>query len=338
MEKRNVTLQEVARKAGVSKATASAVLSGNHPHVRVSEDTRRRILEAVRELDYNPNAIARSLLGGKTNTLGFYRHDTLLSGFHAEIVAGLQAGCLEARRDLLLYGAFQGKTTAETYAGLVDCRADGLAILLFPDDPLIELLRESRLPVVAVADAVPGIPSVTADDVLGGTMTAAHLHERGHRNVLYFARVRPPVSCERRYRAFVAEAERRGLRVITQAVNDLTPPDWGIPDWRSDEIRRLFSGPERDRPTAVVCWSDVGAGGVLRQCERYGLRIPEDLALVGFDGVAIDGTRIANLTTIRAPWGDVARTAIRLLVRRIEGEIIPEETPLPVTLLQGTTT
>jgi LacI family transcriptional regulator/LacI family purine nucleotide synthesis repressor len=320
------TIDDVAARAQVSRMAVSVVLNGSRSGTRVSAATRERTLTAAGELGYRRNGLARSLKRGRTNIVGFYRYFAPgpLSAFHAEIISGLEEGCNAAHMDLLIHGTFHKRPHDDLLAGLLDRRIDGLIILVFPRDPLVAPLAESRFPVVALADAIPGIPSVVVDDVGGGRQMAAHLHERGHRNILYLSLWNNPVSMVRRFEAFQREAA--------------AAPDWGIPDWDGDAMRTLFGHPEGERPTAVACWADVAAETLLAKWERSGVRFPDHVALISFDGIPTNGVLPTRLTTVEAPWREVAHTAARILADRIEGKEVLPETTLPVSLRVGITT
>ena len=338
---RGATLKDVAVLAGVGPATVSVALHGSRSGTRVSEETRRRIQKAAEELRYRPNALARSLKGGRTHIFGYYRYFSPgpPSAFDAEVIAGLQEGCNAERMDLLLQGAFEGRSSQEVYARLSDRRMDALILLTFPDDPLAEHLRGEELPVVAIADAIPGIPSVVADDAQGGRLMAAHLYEKGHRDVVYIDLRRSPVSMARRYAGFLSEAQAREMTVETYLTDNAGPPDWGVPAWDDPEFVALFSGELRGRrPTAFACWSDVGAIALRKRLQERGVRVPEEAAIIGFDGIELYGMTLGGLTTISSPMLAVARTAVSLLCQRLRGEIVPEETVLPVSLRPGDTT
>jgi len=297
-------------------------------------------MTAAAELGYRRNGLARSLKRGRTNIIGFYRYYARgpLSAFHAEVISGLEEGCHAAHKELLIHGTFHKRPHDDLLAGLLDRRIDGLIVLLYPDDRLVAPLAESRFPVVALADAIPGIPSVVVDDAAGGRMMAAHLHQRGHRRVVYFSLRHDPVSMVRRYEAFCGEARARGMTVFHYQAETVAPPDWGVPDWDSDAMQALFGRPEGEQPTAVACWADVAADALLAKWECHGVRFPEDVALISFDGIPTNGLTARHLTTVVAPWRDVSRTAVSVLVARIEGKEVAPETTVPVTLSVGTTT
>jgi DNA-binding LacI/PurR family transcriptional regulator len=334
------TLTDVAERAGVNRVTVSVVLnSTSRAGTRVSESTRQRILKAAADLCYQPNAIARSLRRRRTNTIGFYSGYPQIyaaNPFKGQIISGLQIGCDQLRQDLLLHGKYPGRSAEDIYAELANGRIDGLVLFTPPDDALIERLVGSHLPVVAIVDAVPILPSVVADDAVGGCLQAEHLAARGHRRVIYQTAHLSLISTCRRYAAFCEAAAARGMSVLesrsTNVQSDLT-----------DEARAALLGASAERrATAIVAWQDGVAVWALSQCIALGLRVPEQVAVVGFDGIGIPSHLQVGpthtLTTIRAPWTQVAQVAVSLLVSEIEGKEVPKETVLPVELFVGDTT
>ena len=326
------TIKDIAERAGVSKMTVSAVLGGSKT-VRVSEATRQRVLDVVKQVGYRPNIAARNLRRRRTDILGIYTRYGYLNGrsyFLTELLGGLQEGCDTHQKDLLLHGAFHGHSTERILSELADGRVDGLVLLTNDDDPLVPLLIDSGLPAVAIVDAVPGLPSVVADDASGMRQIVEYLAGQGHRSFFYRDRSYPRVSAQCRLLSFRETVAALGLEAVESVALDtldrLTPPET---EW----MRR----PRAQRPTAAVCWNDAAADDLLRHCRSRGLRVPEDLAVTGYDGVTPAGYD-AWLTTVRAPWLQVARTAVDLLMRRIEGEALPAETALPVELILGDTT
>src|SRR5262249_42438515 len=155
---------------------------------------------------------------------------------------------------------------------------------------------------------------------------------------LYLSLRHNPVSMERRYRAFETEARARGMRVFHYQSETAAAPDWGVPDWDGEAMRALFRRPVAERPTAVACWADVAAEALLAKWGGHGARVPEDIAVISFDGIPTTSvSSTPHLTTIVAPWRAVARTAVSILAARLEGKEVASETILPVTLRLGST-
>jgi DNA-binding LacI/PurR family transcriptional regulator len=335
--RRAPTLRDVAAAARVDKTTVSVVLNGNKSGTRVSDATRRRIEAAAVELGYQPNAIARSLRTQRTGVIGFYSghefvnaHDLYLS----EIISGLQDSCNAFRYDLLLHSAFRVHSTEALYAELANGKVDGLLLFASGDDALVNLLAASTMPAVAITDSVPNLPSVVVDDAEGGRLAARHLAAKGHRRVLYSTAgplSRAYISVVRRLEAFRETAAALGMTVLEAPAVDGNAR-------LSDEQRALLTAPPGERPTAAVCWTDGAAHRIMKESRALGLRVPDDLAVIGYNGITTEFEPSYTLTTIRAPWSDVARTAVGQVVDRLRGKPIPGETVLPVTLVEGDTT
>src|SRR5262249_43524703 len=164
----------------------------------------------------------------RTNVIGHY------SGYHyfdprnrfsAEIIGGLQEGCVEHRKDLLLHTEFRRDSVEDVYAELVDGRIDGLVMTAPPEDPLEQRLAASHLPVIVIADAAPALPSVVVDDSAGARLTFDYLTARGHRRLLYRSLDRRLYSAERRRAAYFAIATERGLSLEEWCAPGRTGPD-----------------------------------------------------------------------------------------------------------------
>jgi DNA-binding LacI/PurR family transcriptional regulator len=311
--------------------TVSAVLAGGSRHVRVSAETRQRVLDTAREMGYRPNAVARSLRQRRTHILGLYSGFGFLNArnaFLADIIGGAQCACDALGKDLLLHGSFAGRPVEEIHAELADGRIDGLIVHAPPDDPLLQLLARSHLPAVAVTDSVPVIPSVVVDDATGGRLLGEYLARRGHRRLVMTYPVRKMLSVTRRRAAAQAVAARLDLAVADyEADTPYAHYDEWLAEWEA-------TPPDR-RPTAVVCWCDQAAYELLAACRARGLRVPEDLAITGYDDTHQPLDFQWRLTTIRAPWAEVAKTAVQLLAEQLDGVEVPMETVLPVELVPG---
>ena len=276
----------------------------------------------------------------RTNIVGFYTGYGYLdarNAFLAAIIGSLQQAASRLRMDVLLHGVFRGASTDDIYAELVDGRVDGLFLHTHAGDPLAARLAENRtLPVVAIADALPGIPSVVCDDEAGTRALVAHLWEKGHRHMAYVHPRTPFASVERRVRVFLDEMRARdaGDKAPTFAIE--------IED-TSPALSRIRAVEEP--PTAVLCWNDLAAYDLIRRCGEAGLRVPGGLAVVGFDGLLDPNLTPRRLVTAGANWNNIGELAMTLLADQIEARFTaPEErepvspvTTLPVYLLEGDT-
>lgn len=335
MSIRPVTLKDVAERAGVNKATASAILSGKHPHVRVSEETRQRLIEAVQEMGYRPNAVARSLRTHSTNILGLYCDrdigwPTVRHPFFGKLIDGCEAACNTFNKDLLLSGLARERPIEETFSGLTDGRLDGLILFARASAVLPEMLASASLPVVAVVETLAAIPCVVVDDAGGAQRMLDYiLHKRIQRIIVRCA-LTPSPSVTRRYRAFLASA----------AHNNVVCEEWqdGSGIGLSQEIishfldHTTFSG-----SAVIVLWQDADAYALLTALRVRGIRVPEQVAVTGFDDFPELGVGLPRLTTIHAPWDKVSNTAVALLMDKIAGKEIPAETVIPVHLIVADT-
>jgi DNA-binding LacI/PurR family transcriptional regulator len=333
--RRSATLEDVAQQAGVSKYTVSAVLNRTNSNTRVSAETRERILAAAAALNYRPNAIALSLRRRKTDLIGLYNGFGAIDArnrFMGEMIGGLQEGCDRYGKDLVMFRLFHGQSLDYLYNALVDGKVDGLILYAPTHDELAEKLADSHLPVVAVADSLASLPSVVIDDAGGGAMQAQHLADRGHRCVLYRAASHSARSISRRREGFMTQAAACGLTV--HVGYPAVPGENSV----SNAERAWLTAEGPDRLTAAACWEDAHADSLMRECRSLGIRVPDDFAVIGFDGLESAREPAWHLTSIRAPWMRVTSTAVSLLMERIDGNEVPMETVLPVELVAGQTT
>lgn len=332
--RRRPTLEDVARQAGVNRVTAAVALKRSpRAGTRVSPATRQRVVQAAQELGYIPNAIAQALRGQRTNIIGYYTGYESLDAqglFSAALLTGLQRSCRAHHCDLLLFGSFRRNSINDLYAALTDGRIDGLIFLPTPLSPATDQLQHTHLPVVAVANPVAGIPSVGVDDEGGAELQAHFLAERGHERILYRADPHTHSSTVRRQRAFLVAAQRHGMAVTVTVSH-------GAGDTLSAEEVALLTRSRQERPTAAVVWEDAHGYAFLECCRELGLSIPQDLAVIGFNGILPPVRPAQLLTSVAAPWEEVAAQAVQLLLTLIGGGQAPHETILPVDGLIGDT-
>ena len=325
-------LKDVAEHSGVSVMTVSLVLRDNETQ-RVSSETRARVLQAAKALRYVPNARAQGLRSGVTNVIGLYAgygYVNVRTPFFMEIVSGLQEGCERHNKDLLLHGTFRNRSEEDVFNELRDGRIEGLVVSMPPTSPLAQQLVDAHFPVIAVADPIAGLPSVVVDNVAGGRLVAQHLVEKGHSRCLYLSAETEPTSAQQRQKAFLQTARANGVEVQEMCYG--SEPGTGpalIEHWLG-----LAPG---QRPQSVVCWNDTTAYAFLALCRLAGVRVPEDLAVIGFDGCPTPYDGFWSLTTVRAPWARSAEIAVELLSDLLQGKNVARETVLPVEFVPGQT-
>ncbi|GAB4457919.1 MAG: LacI family DNA-binding transcriptional regulator [Armatimonadaceae bacterium] len=334
-EKRHqrVTAKDIANQLGLSQPTVSRILNETKGY-RVSEETRRRVLSTAAEMGYRPNALARSLRSQRTNALGLYTgygYVDARNAFLAAVIGGVQRAADGYEMDLLLYGTFRGTSTEDIFGKMMDGRIDGLLVHTHAEDPLVARLRESRLPTVAIADTIPGIPSVVCDDGDGIRQLVGYLREQGHERIGFVRPKQRFTSVEIRAEAFREALQvycpNSDIRVLTIDLEEAAPV-----------LETLKTMP--DPPTALCCWNDLTALRLLDACRKCGVRVPEDLAVTGFDGLMDVWTVGRSLITVGAHWNEITTRAVELLVRWINDgspATIPDVVRMPVNLIAGDT-
>ena len=325
-----VTAKDIARELKLTQPTVSRILNGDAQH-RASEETRRRVIETAQRLGYQPNALASSLRRGRTGIIGLHtNHDyDARNEFFGAIIGGLQRACNAHGLDLLLHSALQGRGADEMFNRLRDGRVDGLILHSGSDDPLIAMLGESSLPVVSVADNHAGLAGVTCDDALGMKLLIEHLWVRGHRRFVFLAPHQALASVEERWAIFEKELKHRKVPVASRRIHNI-----------DFENAAPFLDAWDKEQTIVCCWNDRTAYNLLHECAKRRIKVPQQLAVAGFDGFLDDKMPGRQLTTVSCPWPDVAAKALGILVDLIENrdKHFTGEVKMPVTLLAGDTT
>jgi LacI family transcriptional regulator/LacI family repressor for deo operon, udp, cdd, tsx, nupC, and nupG len=299
-----MTIRDVAARAGVSPATVSRVFS--QPDA-VAPDTRRKVLTAAEELRYAPNPIARSLARRRTGNLGIVVPD-IANSFSAAII---KAVAHEARRDgyaLFVAASDESPEEEERSARALAPQVDGLLLAspLAADDSLLELA--ALVPVVLTNRLLDGIPAVLAEAGQATGHAVEHLHALGHRDVVYLAG--PDNFSDRTRRAGLdAACARLGLDPVV-----LGPfPARFASGVRAADI--VLAG----AATAVIAFNDDIAAGLLNRFADRGVRVPDDISVVGHDDTALAEMVTPRLTTVRIPAAAAGTAAMRMLIQHLQG-------------------
>ena len=322
--------KDVAALAGVSTTTVSFVLN-ERAGASISPETRKRVLAAAAELGYQPHASARGLAGGRSHTIGLVvrqspeqvAEDALL----AETLRGLSLAARAARYRVLVepLGVRDG-----TYGDLIRSRGTDGLVVSGPriDDQELSALAGAGAPVV-IQGSLPGarIPSVDVDNVAAAHVATRHLLDLGHRVIACVTNAPFDYTAARERReGYVLALEEAGIAVdddlIVQANFDAASG------------RRAMAGLlERHDLTAAFIASDVVAFGAMAAIREAGLRVPDDISIVGFDDIPLAAYFDPPLTTIRLPAHDLGRAAGVALLDHINGRVMQTRTVLPTTLV-----
>lgn len=338
-KKKRVTLRDVAKHAGVSPTAVS--FAYNAPH-QLSQATRERILETATELGYQPHPVARTLATGRTNTIGlvvptglnWLLHDPLFS----VILGEMGAVCDEQKMRILLVPA-PGDVAPNALATIA---ADGFILFsIHRTHPLSTAVERASRPVVMLnGDEHVNVPIFNMDDFGGAKKAAQYLIEKGHRRIAVATLgpredgvIIPPF--ERRMAGYRTAVEEAGLPPETLQVVFTR----GILSAGVESFEKIWS--LEPRPTAVLCASDVRALGILRGARKAKISVPEDLAVVGFDGLPEAMNSTPPLTTVEHDLPGRVRQALSTLFGLITDQISetdlnsPHITPVELVLRES---
>ena len=303
------TITDVARRAGVSKSLVSLVMRGAD---HVSPERRQAVNKAAAELGYRPNAMARSLVQRRTHLVGVMVSD-LHNPFFADVVAGIQEQAARTGYKVLVNsGNRAAAREADAMETLLQLRADGI-ILGSPvlDDEVIG--RASReVPIVLVGREAhgPAVDSVTNDDRAGAEVAVEHCVSLGHRRIAHIDGGHGAGAPARRH-GYEAAMKRLGLGDLVSVVSGTYTEEGG-------HTGCLLLLAQTPRPTAIFAANDLAAIGALNAIEESGLKVPDDVSLVGYDNTSLAALRHISLTTIHQPRLEMGQLALSTLLERID--------------------
>jgi LacI family transcriptional regulator len=319
-QKRSVSRNDVARLAGVSSATVSYVI--NDGPRSVSAATRTKVLEAVEALGYQPNAIARNLRRQQSSTLGLIIPDTL-NPYFAEVARGVEAVAFEHGYIVVLCHSHYSSEKENRYGDVLRTeRVAGVIWIPASEDyePASKFI-DYQVPLVLLDRVLEHneVPSVIADNFGGGLLATEYLISLGHRRIGFVRRLPPLMHSNERARGYRVALEKHGIPFDESLI---VPGGYAFENGRIAGHALL----ERDAPpTAVFAYNDVMAIGVLRAAHECGLRVPEDLSVVGFDDIPDAAFTFPPLTTVRQPKLEMGRAGAEMLINLINRQEPPKE-------------
>jgi LacI family transcriptional regulator len=304
------TIHDVAEKAGVSIKTVSRVLNDANS---VSEKTRLRIEQAMQVLDFAPSAAARMLRGRPTDLVAVIAEKLTTTPDSSEIIKGIQSVCEDLGKMLII-----GETGGRADVGdrlVADMRARRVEAIIFAtpfhrEVSLHGMLGQTPAVLANCFEATPRFAQVVPDDEEGGYAAAQTVLQAGHRRIAFLQLIEDMVATRLRMRGF-----RRAMREHGVAPNEAwlqhgaTAADDEFAQLKTT-IERLFASPER--PTAILCGNDKMAMRVIFILQRRGLRVPEDVSVVGFDDFRLISEALdPGLTTVALPYREIGELAAR---------------------------
>jgi LacI family transcriptional regulator len=317
------TQKDVARRAGVSRSTVSYVLNGeNNLKIPISEETRQRVLDAIAELGYTPDARAQSLRWGTTNVIGVII-PVIENPFFWQTLTGITDALREASYSLhLFHNPHDAQQAAYTIRELTRQRVDGFILLAAVKYMLPSLtvhLRKSGQPIVEITATEAEFDHVVHSYASGTRALMTHLLELGHRRIGFIYGVTQEVQGLDRLLTYRQVLQENGL-------SDSSRFEAHCGDQLADAYRTAYTLLNRpDRPTALLVINDMLAIAVMRAARDLGLSIPDDLSVAGFDDIAFSSYTFPRLTTVSGMAEESGRDAVQLLLRRIAEPDLPRQ-------------
>jgi DNA-binding LacI/PurR family transcriptional regulator len=305
-------IRTVAERANVSIATVSRTI--NHIPT-VNAKLAKRVWEAIRELNYFPNSQARALVSGRTRLLGLIVSE-IVNPFFPELIQGFEDIAVENGYEILVSSTnYDPRRMSLCIRRMLERKAEGVAVMTFGiEEPLLEQLAERNIPLVFVdlGPDRPGISLLKVDYHHGIRQGVQHLAALGHRNIAFISGPMRLHSAQSRVSAFSKSLTECGI-----AINQ----EWIIEGDHTLEggiaaAEKLLDNSRL--PTAVMCSNDLTAIGVLHKVYRAGLRVPEDLSIIGFDDIHMARVTIPPLTSIQMSRTELARAAVNALRAHVE--------------------
>lgn len=321
MEKPPPTLAEIAKVAGVSQMTASRALN-NRPGV--SREKREEILLIADEMGYVVNRAAQKLSGGRSHIIGMIAQ--LHTPFTSELVMGVGSAARAAGYELLLYSLVgSDRRPPSSVMQLLQQFADGVIALLPYEFDYLNTLAVSRVPVVTVDHQAetPEFPSIVGDSYQGARQAVRYLAELGHRRIAFVTGNERLASARDRRRGYEDTMQQLGLSYSPEMIAE---GDYMQKAGYNAAYRLLALSP---RPTAIFAANDISALGVVSAIREAGLKVPDDISVIGFDDIPLASQVHPALTTIRQPTQQMGRSAVNTLLALIVGL----EAPSPLITL-----
>ncbi len=328
----SVSIYDIAKRAGVSASTVSRALE-DHP--RIGAATKQRINELAREMNYVPSTVAKSLASNKTWTIGMVLA-TISDPFMGRVIEGVEHAAIEAGFNVFV-STSQNDRQQELAAikMLQKRRVDGIIVIashLFNQYP--RFFDQSKVPIIVINEQKPGnnMHFVAVDDGQAARTAVEHLIALGHQRIGYVGVTNRPKSNQFRLQGYLTALETAGLELDPALIFTSNAIAEHIKRGESSLASLLEAG-----ATAVFCYNDTTAIGLLAACYRHGISVPEQLSIIGFDDIDMAMYTIPPLSTIRQPRFELGQRAMQMAIELIDGHT-PENQILTGELVVRQTT
>ncbi|HVW75979.1 MAG TPA: LacI family DNA-binding transcriptional regulator [Alloacidobacterium sp.] len=312
VEKKRLDIRDVAKHAGVSIATVSRTINRVPT---VDKDLARRVWKSIEELNYFPNTQARALVSGRSRLFGLLISE-ITNPFFPELIQGFEDFAIENNYEILIGSTNYDPERMEIcIRRMIERNVEGVAVMTFGiEEPLLDELVSRNIPMVFVDTAPPSenVSTLAVDYHHGIREGVQHLAALGHRKLAFISGPRQQKSCQLREVAFLSSVAEIGVEPHKQW---LVEGDHTLEGGMRAMEQLLKSN---EFPTAVMCSNDMTAIGALRVLARTGLRVPDDISVVGFDDIHLAEFVYPPLTTVRMSRNDLARAAFSALRSHVE--------------------
>ncbi len=309
-----ITIRDVAQHAQVSVTTVSHVVNQTR---FVSDAARLRVQQAIAELRYVPSALARSLKSNRTHTIGMMIPNSS-NPYFAEIIRGIEDTCFEAGFNVILCNSDDDPQKQSTYVRLLsEKQVDGLIVMSSGGDmELLDTLRAAKMPQVVVDREIDDLEAdlVEVNHEAGGFLATQHLLQLGHQRIACIAGPQGLSSARQRVEGYKRALQEAGVAVDRKL---LRSGDFTSAGGHAAMTSLLESASVRPQPTAVFASNDLMAIGAVCAAASHGLRLPQDISVIGFDDIALAAFSNPPLTTVVQPKHQTGALAARLLLERI---------------------
>lgn len=335
---RPATLADVGRAAGVSAMAASAVLNSVKTSSRISADTRARILEAANKLQYRPNAAARALLHRRMNTIGIAAilDENELDHYFLALFNGVLAGATHFEQNTTVFGLHDWSNDTRRLDNVCDGRIDGLILFAPTFDEAVAKSLPKHTPFVTIHanTQLEGAVNIETDEETGAFQMVEHLIEHGHRRIMHIAGPEEFLGAARRLAGYRKALRKHRIKfdpeLVVHSMFDSDHGYQGMKAWLKAHAGEAM-------PHAIFCANDGIAIGAMQALAEWGLRVPEDLSVAGFDDTLASRACVPQLTTVRQPLVEMGRKAAEILLTQIgtvkDGVLPPSPLVLPVEVV-----
>lgn len=319
-------IKDVAKEAGLAVATVSRVLNNRG---YISDMTRKKVYEAMERLNYKPNEIARALYRKKSNILGVIV-PMVSHPFFAELANYVEAFAYQAGYKVLICNSYSDSKKEKSYVELISRnQVDGFIVTTYTKDAPEYII--SSIPVVTIDRSFNGLPYISSDHYNGGILATNHLIEKGCKKIAHIGGLLEiELTANNRSKAFLDTVLQNKIDYIIVQAKLST-----FENYKKLAFEFFEKHPDVD---GIFAGSDIIATSFIRAANVLGKSVPKDLRIVGYDDIEMASMSVPALTTIRQDIKNIAETAVKVLIGRIEGEEIPIESILPVSLIERETT